>query len=620
MMVTTIQWLLVLGLGGTLALTEPNFVSSPDAQYDYIIVGGGTAGTALAARLSQSLPSTSILVVEAGPAQLDNAKINVPGLKGSTLATPLDWNFTTVAQTGANGRVMPVNRGRVLGGSSALNLMCWDRASAAEYDAWEQLGNTGWNWDTMLPAMLKVENFTRNGTDYGENGVGDEGPIRSVINRVVPDSQQYWIPTLQNLLGLSENLESLGGDPLGASYQPSNIDATHYNRSYAPNAYLALAGDNLHILTNSVVSKVVFDNNNSTSLRRRSCSQKNLTATGIALQDGTIIQASREVILSAGSIQSPALLELSGIGQSSVLSAAGITQLMNLPGVGENYQDHLRFQVSQILKDGLPSFDVLKYNSTYAAEQMALWEQGQVSLYDYTASGFAFMNWDQAGGNATASRMLELGKQAVGNSSSVAARARLAHLSDTSVPQIEIIFSDGYTGFKGYPSSSNALYGRNMFTLLGAIQQPLSRGSIHINTTSPSITNFIIDPNYLSNAHDVAAAVNLVKLLRQIAQAAPLSDIIDAEYEPGSAVQTDAEWEAYVRSSVLSIYHPVGTCAMLPEKDGGVVDPRLKVWGTTNLRVVDASIMPVLLSAHIQTAVYGIAEKAAEMIVEDASA
>ncbi|KAK4159944.1 pyranose dehydrogenase 3-like protein 1 [Cladorrhinum sp. PSN259] len=582
---------------------------APKPTFDFIVVGGGTAGSALATRLSQGLPWASILLIEAGPSALAEDRINIPGRKGSTLATVYDWNFTTTAQPTVKNRVFSVPRGKVLGGSSALNLMSWDRASSPEYDAWGALGNPGWNWITMIAAMKKAETFTPS-ADYGTQGVGSTGPIKTVINRFIPAHQQSWIPTMNNL-GVPLNIESLGGNPLGVMYQPSNIDSAIYNRSYAANGYLAQAGPNIQVMTGARVAKI--------NLKTSGTSR---VATGVTLQDGKVIMAREEVVLSAGSIQSPGLLELSGVGRSTVLAAAGVAKVIDLPGVGENLQDHIRIQTSFQLKDNYTSFDILRHNATFAAEQLALWRAGQYSMYDYTGSGYTFMNWDQVVG-ANASALRGFAQQAAGTSSSAVDQKRLGYLSNPAVPQLEVIFSDGYTGVKGYPAPGTALYGKGFFSLIAAVMQPLSRGSVHIQSSNIS-TNPVLNPNYLSNEYDIQAAVAAVKHTRKIANTAPLSDLWVAEYEPGlaavPATNNDAEWRDFVLNTTLSIFHPVGTCAMLPRSQGGVVDARLTVYGTQNLRVVDASVIPILVSGHIQTAVYGIAERAADMMVADCKA
>ncbi|SCV51805.1 related to alcohol oxidase [Fusarium fujikuroi] len=582
-------------------------VAAPSKDtYDYIVVGGGTAGVAVAARLSEGLPYANILLIEAGPAVDDEPKINIPGMKGSTLGTKYDWNFTTVPQASANNRVWPINRGKVLGGSSALNLMTYDRAAVAEYDVWEALGNPGWNWKTMIRAMMKSETFTgKNTATYGSKGVGDSGPVKAVVNRIIPKHQESWIPTL-NKLGVRKNLESLGGNPLGVMYQPSSIDPSNYNRSYSANAYTEISGSNLEILADTTVAKINVSG---------PAAKKKAIATGVTLQDGTYVKARREVILSAGSIQSPGLLEQSGIGSKSVLSAAGIKQIVDLPGVGENLQDHLRVMTSYQLKPQFLSFDALRSNTTFAAEQLALWNAGKRSLYDYTGSAYTFSTWKQALGNDA--NLVSLAKDAAGKDASKVDKKKLDFLKDSSVPQVEVIFSDGYTGVKGYPAATSPLFGKGFVTLIGVVMHPLSRGSVHINPSDPA-GKPTINPNYLSNSHDVEAVLQTVKYNRKIANTEPMRSIWEDEYEPGLDVKTDAQIKDYVLRTTLSIFHPSGTCAMLPKADGGVVDAKLKVYGIENLRVVDASVIPLLISAHIQTAVYGIAEIAAELIIKDA--
>ncbi|KAL7943585.1 hypothetical protein V8C42DRAFT_97672 [Trichoderma barbatum] len=570
--------------------------------YDYVVVGGGTAGSALATRLSQGLPDRTILLIEAGPEALDEDRINIPGMKGSTLGTIYDWNFTTVPQTGLNGRVLGASRGKVLGGSSALNLMTWDRSASEEYDGWEQLGNPSWNWKNMIAAMERVETFTGiNSSTYGDQGVGTSGPIHTIVNRVIPAQQNLWLQTMADL-GIPHNLNSLGGNPIGYMNQPSNIDSRTWTRSYAANSYIPKSGKNLHLLLETRVSKV--------NLRK---DQNSHTATGVTLQDGTIISARREVILSCGTIQSPGLLELSGIGSKAVLSKVGIDQVINLNGVGENLQDHVRYQASYQLRDSFTSFDILKYNATHAATELASWRANQTSLYDYTGSGYSYLNWHQVVGHLS-TKLNSLAKRVALSLGSVVDKKKLQYIRSLLSPQVEIIFSDGYTGVKGYPAVGSPLYGKGFFTLIGVVMHPLSRGTIHI-TSADVNTKPQIDPQYLSNEYDVQAAIEAAKYCRKLANSAPLSSAWVTEFEPGMAVQTDEDWRQYVLNSTLSIYHPVGTCAMLPEKEGGVVNSKLIVYGTTNLRVVDASIIPVLPSAHIQTAVYGIAEHAARFII-----
>lgn len=208
-----------------------------------------------------------------------------------------------------------------------MNYMVWNRASAPEYDSWEPLGNPGWNWTTLLSGMMKSENFTGIDTeDYGNIGRGTEGPIHNHIGRYRSEQLLSWVPTMESL-GHVHNIESLGGGPIGAMLQSSSVNPDNYTRSYSANSYLPRAGSNLEVSVSTRVAKVNF-----------ATGSQNLTATGVTLEDGTVIEATKEVILSAGSLQSPGILELSGIGQKEVLDTVGIEQIIDLPGVGENLQ------------------------------------------------------------------------------------------------------------------------------------------------------------------------------------------------------------------------------------------------------------------------------------------
>lgn len=555
-------------------------------------MGGGTAGSALATRLSLGLPKAKILLVEAGPSALDELRINVPGLRGSILGSSYDWNFTTVPQGSLGGRSIDVNRGKFLGGSSGMNYLCYDRASAPEYDAWRELGSPGWGWKTMIAAMTKSENFT--GPDDGDRH-GRRGPIRNYYNRVVYPIIRLWQPTVA-ALGININDGgSLSGAPVGVMFQPTNINVDKRTRSYAANSYLPLAGSNLEVLTNTQVTKV--------NLAKRG--KKESCATGVTLPDGTVVHASEEVILSAGSIQSPGLLELSGIGQSKVLQAAGITPHIDLPGVGENYQDHIRVSNTYRLKDGFESFDNLIFDSAgaNATGEMQKWLTGERSLYEYTSAAYGFMTWNQLG----VAGAMKAAATSVVKSTNVIDAKKLQYLGNAQVPNVEILYEANYVGAAGYT-------GGRFMTLISTVMQPFARGSVHINPANPQ-GKPVIDPRFASNEYDIKGLVEAAKFSRRIAHKEPMRSAWEAETEPGEAVKTDAQWRAFAASTLGSFYHPVGTCAMLPRKDGGVVDADLKVYGVANLRVVDNSIIPIIPSAHIQTAAYGIAEVAADKII-----
>ncbi|KAK3716466.1 hypothetical protein LTR37_006362 [Vermiconidia calcicola] len=602
-LVTTASILLQTALCSPLPAESSTAEKKFKQSYDFIVVGGGTAGNTVAARLSQQLPDSSVLVIEAGPYAPTEDRINIPGFKGSTLGTKYDWNFTSIPQEALNNRVITQSRGKVLGGTSAINLLIWDRATEPEYDGWEEVGNPGWGWDTMIKAMNKAENFTNPGPPiYTENtGYGVAGPINAVVNRYIPEHQELWRPSLENI-GVEWNSEWLGGDMVGAAYHSSTIDPTYWNRSYSALEYLPRAGSKLVVMTDTQVAKI--------NLKKK---DPKVVATGVTLLNGDIITANNEVIISGGTIQSPGLLELSGIGCADTLEAAGVKQLVDLPGVGENLQDHTRIQASYQLKDNYTSFDRLKVDPEYAAEQLALWRAGESGAYDYAASAYSYNNWSSILGSEEAS-LVNAAKQVAAEMNNVVDDKKVEWLSNPEISQAEFILSDGYTGSKGYPAQGTPLYGKGFTTIIAGLMHQLARGSVHIKSSDVSVYP-TYDPNFASNEYDLRAIVAMAKYIRKIAQSAPFSQVWVSEYEPGlDVVQTDAEWEAYVRNNTNTFYHPVGTCAMLPREDGGVVDSSLMVYGTTNLRVVDASVIPVLLAAHPQTGIYGIAERAAEII------
>jgi choline dehydrogenase-like flavoprotein len=516
-------------------------------------------------------------------------------MRGSLLYSELDWDFKTVAQPGLEGRSVDVNRGKVLGGSSAMNYLCYDRASAPEYEAWAELGNPGWGWDVMIDAMTKSENFTGSDNDVH----GDAGPIRNYYNRVLYPMQDAWLPAVSKLGVNINDHNSMGGEPIGVGFQPTNIDTTKNTRSYAASSYLPLAGSNLEVKTETRVAKVNL----------AKCKGATYRATGVTLASGEIIAAKKEVILSAGAIQSPGLLELSGIGQPKVLGPAGIKPLINLAGVGENYQDHIRVSGTYQLKDDVESFDNLIIDATgaNATGEMQKWVDGERSLYEYTTAAYGFMNWDQLG---VAEQMKTLARRVCGSSKNVVDAKKLEYLDNAKVPSVEYIQEANYVGASSHP-------GGKFMTVISTVMHAFSRGSVHIDPKDPA-GKPLIDPNYLDNEYDIKALIEAGKFGRRIANTEPMKSLWAAETEPGPDVETDEEWLAFARKTMGSFYHPLGTCAMLPRKDGGVVDADLRVYGTTNLRVVDNSIIPIVPSAHIQTAAYGIAEIAAAKIISAA--
>jgi choline dehydrogenase-like flavoprotein len=309
-------------------------------------------------------------------------------------------------------------------------------------------------------------------------------------------------------------------------------------------------------------------------------------------------------------------LELSGIGRKDVLEKAGVGQKVDLPGVGENLQDHLRIQNTYELKPEILGFDILKYNTTRAAIELDLWRQNKPSLYGNAGSAYGFTKWESILDRENGMKLLSLARKSIDKSNAVDRKKLELYEKLDTVPNVQFVISDGYTGPKGYPRAGTDGHGKQYATIFAGVTHPFARGSVHISSANVSEPP-IVDPKFLSTPYDVEALAHGARYARKIARTAPYTDVYTKEFDPGNSVETEADWEKYVRDNVWTFFHPLGTCAMLPKRDGGVVDASLHVYGVANLRVVDASVMPIVISGNIQTAVYGIAERAADIIASE---
>jgi choline dehydrogenase-like flavoprotein len=581
-------------------------------QYDYVVVGAGTAGLALAARLSEN-GKYKVGVLEAGGSGYGVGIIDTPGQFGADLGTQYDWNYTTVANP-ANG--VPSSgwpRGRVLGGSSALNFLVWDRSSRYEIDAWEQLGNPGWNWNNLYKAMKKSERFHAPSQENADllgvkpvaSDYGSSGPIQVAFPNYISQQVRRWIPALLEL-GIPKNDQPLAGENVGVSQQPSDINPTNYTRSYSAPAYLFpnQARSNLDVLTNALASKVNFDT---------SCGE--LWAKSVTFTNGGksyTVNATKEVILSAGTVNTPQLLELSGIGSKDVLGKAGVKVLYENANVGENLQDHTYSATVYNLKPGFKTLDSLRSDSTFAAEQLAAYKANQTSIFTETVPSISYVSLARVVGADRAKAMVNEVTQYV-QSSRAPYKATLKKQLDflnnypDKVGQMELIGIDGYFAGTGAPKPTETY-----FTILAANQHLFSRGNVHIQSSDP--TKYpLIDPKYFSVPFDTELSTAGTAYTRKVGLSKTYSDMVVGEYWPGNV-----DLQNYTKTTSVTEYHPIGTASMLPRNQGGVVDANLRVYGTTNLRVVDASIMPLHVAAHIQATIYGVAEYAASIIKSQA--
>ncbi|QRV90174.1 GMC oxidoreductase [Ceratobasidium sp. AG-Ba] len=582
--------------------------------FDYVVVGGGTAGLAVAARLAEN-SSITVGVIEAGQYIQNDPLIDTPQLFGATQGNPTyDWMFQSVSQPNVNGRSMSMPRGKVLGGSSALNYMAFDRASKPEYDAWATLGSPGWNWDGLLPYMKAAEDFTNTDPfrNYSSTG-NDMYPTQGTAGKIAAGYNTWYsdvsVPygTAVTSLGIPPNFNPDSGNAFGLFNCAGSIDRATGKRSYAASTYFASnAGrSNFVVLTGAQATKINFANQTTGG---------NYAATGVSYVSNSVtytVKARKEVILSAGSLQSPQLLELSGIGNTNILRQYGIKSLVDLPGVGENLQDHLFIATSYELKPGKTTFDILRNNATYASQAQAQYASTHDGIYAAIHSAFSFIDLaSYVKSDKISSMKSRLDSEIAASGTSPLQKAQYniqKQWLSQKLGHLEIIMYPGYFAFSGPKANTSYI------SLLMAIQHPFSRGNVHINNANP-LTKPTFDPKYFSKSIDLDSLVEAVKFSLTISKTEPLASAIVRRQDPAPEVISDADITNYIKTNVESVYHPIGTTALAPRSSGGVVGPNLKVYGTSNVRVVDAGVIPIHMGTHISRTVYGIGEKAAAMI------
>ncbi|MFZ3217046.1 MAG: choline dehydrogenase [Candidatus Acidiferrales bacterium] len=521
--------------------------------YDYIIVGAGSAGCVLAARLAEN-PHTRVLLLEAGGA--DNAlRIRIPAAFSKLFKTRVDWDYATEPEPHLHHRRLYWPRGKVVGGSSSINAMIYIRGNRADYDHWRDLGNEGWSFAEVLPYFKKSENQQRGASQY--HGVG--GPLHVADPRYVNPLTRAFLAAA-NEIGIPGNPDFNGEQQDGvALYQVTQKDG---QRCSSASAYLrpARGRANLSLLTGAHAARVLLENGR---------------ATGVAfLRDGALqgAHAGAEVILAGGTVNSPQLLLLSGIGPADDLKALGIAPFHHLPGVGKNLQDHPMVSVGYLCtrKISLDGADTLGNLLRWL-----LWKNGPLS-----------------------SNVAEAG---------LFSRTRAELLA----PDLQMLFGPAYYRGHGLVRSKEHCFGFGP-TLI----TPESRGAISLRSANP-LDAPAIRANYLSTDADLRTMLAGVRLARRLAHAKVFDPFRGDELVPGGTQNSDDEITEFLRNELETLYHPVGTCRM-GHDSLAVVDARLRVRGIERLRVVDASVMPRIPAGNTNAPVLMIAEKAADMIRQDA--
>lgn len=529
--------------------------------YDYLIVGAGPAGCLLANRLSAD-PGVSVLLVEAGGR--DNYPwIHIPVGYLYCIGNPrTDWCYSTEADPGLHGRSLKYPRGRVLGGSSSINGMIYMRGQAADYDGWAAAGNPGWAWRDVLPLFKRSENHFAGTSEWH----GGDGEWRVERQRLSWEILEAFREAAEQS-GIASVDDFNGGDNEGCSYFQVN-----QKRGVRWNASKAFLRDirqrpNLQVLTGAEAERLELEGGRARALHMRS--------QGRALW----VAARREIILCAGAIGSPVLLQRSGIGPRPLLERLGIGVRHELPGVGESLQDHLQLRL------------IYRVEGVKTLNRIAATPWGKLGMgleYLLRRSGPLSMAPSQLGAFAKS----DLGQ----------ARANLQyHVQPLSLER----FGEPLHDFPAFTASVCNL-------------RPTSRGSVQIASVDASVAP-LIRPNYLSDERDLQVATDAIRLTRRIVAAPALARYRPEEYKPGPQYQSEEDLQRAAGEIGTTIFHPVGTCAMGQGREA-VVDARLRVHGIAGLRVVDASIMPSITSGNTCSPVLMIAEKAAQMIAADARA
>ncbi|KXG50122.1 Glucose-methanol-choline oxidoreductase [Penicillium griseofulvum] len=576
-----------------------------DETFDYVVVGGGTAGSVIATRLAEN--DFNVALIEAGGHYELESLAGLPPadvlLTGSNPAShsSVDWGFVTRDQPGANRRAIHFARGKCLGGSSALNFMIYQRPTRESMELWATVVNdSSYSFDEVLPFYKKSVQFTPPNTDYRAQNAStdydadayesDAGPLQvSYANFAEPFSS--WMSLGMEAIGIEQAKDFNLGTLMGAQYCASTIDPSNELRSSSEESFLSkITPKSLTTYKHTLAEKVVFD--------------ENKRAIGVQVRGllGNIITlwASEEVIISAGAFHSPQLLMVSGIGPEDQLKEHGIDMIANRPGVGQNMWDHTFFAPSYRVR--VTTFTEFATNLLYAADQLV---KGILTRKGPLTSPIAdFLAWEKI-------------PQFMRSSFSERTLNELDKFP-SDWPEAEYISGAGYIGNASNLLTNQPRDGYQYASILGVLTTPLSRGNVTLQSADTSDLP-VINPNWFDDQADQEVAIAMFKRIRQAFQSEAMQPVvIGEEYNPGPQFQSDEQILEFIKDNMMTIWHPSCTCKMgTSDDDMAVVDSQARVYGVDGLRVVDASAFPFLPPGHPQSTVYMLAEKIAEDIIRE---
>ncbi|VUC28895.1 unnamed protein product [Clonostachys rosea] len=583
-------------------------LDSVKPRYDYIIVGGGTSGLVVANRLTEDSDKT-VLVVEYGDFA-STINVTVPYFTTKD-QTPRLYNMTSIPQSHLNNRITRLRIGNVVGGSSTVNGMAWDRGSSVDYDSWEELGNPNWGWKTLINYFRKSSQFgppdqeyvDRYGYEWSAESYGD-GPIHVGYPPWQWPAAELMAKAWTDDLGTPALTDGADGRNVGRAWLPMSADGQEAVRSCAETAYYNPVSHrkNLDLLVRHYGSRIRFRDN---------------VVTGVEIVSRDDAQKSKfvsssQTILAAGTVNTPRILQLSGIGPKQLLDTLNIDVVMDAPGVGANFQDHPSFFMVYEFKNNTPvNPDSMNDPDFYEAA----WDE-----YTSNKTGPFSHAW---GNRIVFQSVMDLDPQFHSIANSLDDQDPLSFLP--------AVYSDNPSLLRGFLQQRSKLQAQfrdpeagvyefafgGHVNVVVALQKPLSRGTIFINSTNadPSIPP-LIDFNTISNPVDLLLANRAFRKARAFMSAHSVASLEPVEISPGPDIESDEDVEKVMRESLMnpSLDHPVGTAAMMPRDLGGVVDTKLRVYGVEGLSVVDASVMPLLPAAHTQATVFAVAEYAADIL------